>query len=131
MAYLENLVAALRPLFPNGGVHASTFPEWAGPLPWPACRYTIVTASPFVTACGDLEEDDEDGDDDTADVVLQLDVIAQDFDSCVALRKAVRKRLKTLDPPAICSQWQMTFDVETKVHRAILNYSLHASSAGS
>lgn len=125
----EAIVAALNPLFASR-VYATNFPEFAAPLQAPMCRFTITAVAPFAALCGDGSGDDDDDEpDDVADWSFQLDVIAADFDACTALRRQVRKALKAIEPPVVCDLWQMVFDTDTKTHRAILNYTAHASSA--
>lgn len=126
--HMEDVVALLTPIFP-GGVWATNFPQTVAPLLRPAARYTITSVVPFPAACGDGSQDDDvDEDDYTADWQFQLDVIAGDFDTCVGLRKQTRKLLKRTTNPMICTSWQQVFDEETDCHRAILQYTVEASS---
>lgn len=121
MTVEQELFADLRPLV-NGRVYPSVFPQPVSGLPvWPAIRYSFVSTVPIEDLCGD-------GDDSTADVRVQIDVVALTYSAMRALRLQVMEKMRYFFLPARLSLSMEDYDDATKTHRAILDYSLHGSS---
>jgi len=121
MSLEETLFSALRGLV-SDRVYPSVFEQPDGSLPaWPAIRYTVISSVPVEDLCGD-------GDDDTADVNVQLDVVAATYNVMLTVRLDVMGAMRTLYPPARLSNSMNVFDVETKTHRAVLEYQISGSS---
>lgn len=122
MSVDTELFAGLRTLV-SDRVFPNTFEQPDGELPeWPAIRYTIVTANPEEDLCGD-------GDDSTADIRVQLDVVHDTYTSMKNLRLQVMAAMALMVTPARCQLWFETYDDETKTHRAVLDYIFSGSSA--
>lgn len=103
-----------------------TFPQpvrW-NPV-WPALRYTFVSAIPVEDLCGD-------GDDTTADVRVQLDIVAEDHVVVRQLRLDVMAVMATFGVdygwPAILILNFDNFDAETQTYRCTLDYMITPSS---
>lgn len=120
MSNETDLEALLKPLVGNR-VSEDTFPQPPAVAEWPAIRYTFST-TPIVDSCGD-------GDDDTAEREVQLDLVAEKRTDIRALRLAVRAAMKTFSPPAICTNDFSLFDSETKTFRRVMRYVLNGSTA--
>lgn len=99
-------------------VYPSVFPQ---SFTFPAIRYTFVDVVPIIDIIGD-------GDDETAVPRIQIDGVANTFKEARDLRLAIMAALKTFDPPAILDNSSMTYDAESKSHRAVLDYTFHGSS---
>lgn len=97
------------------------FPQPPVEPTWPAIRTSIVSSTPIVDICGD-------GDDETSDLRIQLDVVAATFDAARALRLQVMTRMRSFSPPAILEFSTGEFDEETRTFREILQYSINGSS---
>jgi len=97
------------------------FPQAPVVPTWPAIRYSFIDSVPIVDACGD-------GDDDTAEIRLQLDVVATTFSAARSLRLQVMAAMAVFDPPATLQSSTSDFDAETKTYREILDYMLHGST---
>jgi len=119
MTLEADLYTALKGLVGNR-VAPNNFPQNRA-LTWPAIRFTIVNAAPIADVCGD-------GDDDTAEVSVQLDVVAATFDAARALRLSVMAEMRSFAPPAILQSSFSEFDPETSTQREILTYTFHGSS---
>jgi len=119
MTLEADLHTALRGLVGNR-MTPNTFPQ-SQALTWPAIRYQIINSTPVVDLCGD-------GDDDTAETRVQLDVVAKTFDAVRALRLLVMAEMATFAPPAILELTVSEFDPDTETHREILQYAFHGSS---
>lgn len=122
MTLEQDLFATLRPLVSNR-VYPVVFPQpvTGQPPVWPAIRYTIISSVPVEDLCGD-------GDDQTADVRVQLDVVAGTYAAMRALRLQVMEKMRVFDTPARLALSVDEYDVETKTHRGILDYDVHGSS---
>jgi len=114
------IFAALKSLVGNR-MSPNEFPQPPKTPTWPAIRYAIVDSVPVVDICGD-------GDDATAETVIQLDVVAEDYAAARALRLQVMAAMKTFTPPATLEFSTGTADADTKTHREILRYQIHGSS---
>lgn len=121
MSTETELYSALAPLVSNR-VYPSTFAQPSGALPtWPSIRYTTVSSVPVEDLCGD-------GDDATADVRVQLDIVATTYKSMRTLRLAVMAAMRLLPTPARLSLSFDEYDAETGTHRAVLEYEVSGSS---
>lgn len=118
MGVAQKLFAALRALTADR-VYPDTFPQ---DYLWPAIRYTLISAVPGETVCGD-------GEDETADYRVQIDGVARTDLQRDTLRAAIRSAMREFSPPAICIAWENSYDPETKAYRARLDYLIHPSSA--
>jgi hypothetical protein len=119
VSHETDLEALLKPLVGNR-VTANTFAQVVTPI-WPAIRYTFSN-TPLVDSLGD-------GDDETSERSVQLDVVAVNDSQARALRLSVMAAMRTFDPPAILDNDFSTFDDETKTHRKILQYTFHGSTS--
>lgn len=121
MSYEQDIFTALGPLV-GSRVAPVTFPQPPAVPTWPAIRYTFVDTVPVIDLCGD-------GDDSTAFVRVQIDVVAKEFKQVRALRLQVMAAMALFSPPAILEiSASGGFDTETKTFREILDYSLHGST---
>jgi hypothetical protein len=116
----DSLFSALKSLVGNR-VAPVVFPQPPARPTWPAIRYTIDT-TPVVDICGD-------GDDSTADVRVQLDVVATEHAAVRSLRLQVLAAMDAFTPPAILQFSTGEYDPETKTYREILQYLVHGSSS--
>lgn len=114
------LFEALRGLVENR-VYWNVFPQ-RGNLPpvWPGIRLSRVNTEPNQTLCGS-------GDDDTADITFQLDIVGVNWKAANDLKKAAVVALQAL-PELLWENGFTTYDFETKTHRWVLDYSYHPSS---
>lgn len=121
-----DLTAALAPIFPipdtgsppEGRVYPSTFPQG---FTQPALRFTFIDITPLEDICGD-------GDDDTAEPRVQFDIVAHTFKQVSALRLQVMAVMRTFTPPARLVSSAFDYDVDSKSHRATMDYTFHGSS---
>jgi hypothetical protein len=121
MTLEAELFADLKPLV-NNRVYPSVFPQPTSGLPvWPAIRYAIVSSVPVEDLCGD-------GDDTTADVRVQLDVVASTYSAMRTLRLQVMAVMVNFYIPARLDLSMDDYDVETKTHRGTLDYMISGSS---
>lgn len=103
-------------------VHPVMFPQPARYAPeWPAIRYTFISSVPVVDQCGD-------GDDDTSDTRVQIDVVATTYSEARLVRNEVMNIMAGFLPPAILSLDFDTFDEETKTFRCVLDYEVYPST---
>lgn len=121
MSLEQDLFAALRTLVGNR-VAPVTFPQPPAVPTWPAIRYTIVSNVPVVDICGD-------GDDETAEPRVQLDLVASEFKQVRALRLQVMAAMRLFVPPAILENTSSQYDDETKTFREIMDYIFYGSSS--
>jgi Protein of unknown function (DUF3168) len=118
---LENaLFVALAPLV-GSRMSPNIFPQPPDIPTWPAIRYTFISTVPIQDLCGD-------GDDDTADTRVQLDIVAKTFKAVRQLRLDVIAAMQSFDPPARVELSSSDYDAETKTYREILDYSFYGSS---
>lgn len=117
MGIEASLASALGPLA-SGRAYPDTFPQ---DYAWPAIRYSVISALPDATACGN-------GGDNETDYRVQIDAVARTDTARDALRIAVVEAMRTFVPPAICLSWGKEYDSETKAYRARLDYLIHPSS---
>ena len=112
---------ALRSLFADR-VYPGTFPQPPARPVWPACRYTLVSATVYDDQCGN------DGGE-TDDESYQLDIVHANYDDMRALVRQVRLALQATDPPCGIGGFRETFDPETKTHRGVLDVTFYPSSS--
>jgi hypothetical protein len=116
-----DLFAELRSLT-SGRVYPNVFPQpLSGTYVWPAIRYSLVSSVPIEDLCGD-------GDDQTAEVRVQIDVVATTYSAMRALRLQVLGKMVSFPTPARLDLSMDDYDDETKTHRAILQYMISGSS---
>lgn len=116
------LFTALKSLVGNR-VSPVTFPQPPAVPTWPAIRYTFISTVPIEDLCGD-------GDDETAEALVQLDLVAPTFSAARALRLQVMSAMRTFDPPARLQNSAGEYDADTKTYREQLDYLFHPSSSG-
>lgn len=97
------------------------FPQPPNVPTWPAIRYTFISTVPVEDLCGD-------GDDDTSDVRVQLDLVAENWKQVRQLRRDVMTVMDTFDPPARLQLNSSEWDTETRTYREILDYHFFGSS---
>lgn len=120
MTIEQQLFTALRGLV-NDRVYPVIFQQPDGTLPpWPSIRYSM-TNTPIEDLCGD-------GDDETSDVSVQIDAVAETHGAMRTLRLAVMAAMRSLPTPARLQVDLDDFDEETKTYRAILRYEVGGSS---
>ena len=106
----------------GGRIYASTFPQVNAQPTWPAIRFTVVAEEPYADQCGSETTA-------TDDVRVQLDLVALDYDTAQALKASVIAAMATSTPPSVREPGGFeSFDVETKTHRVVLDYTLQPSS---
>lgn len=115
-----DLYSALRSLVGNR-MSPDTFPQPPAVPTWPAIRYSFISIVPEVDICGD-------GDDETAETHVQLDLVAATNVAVRALRLQVMAAMRLFSPPAILELSSSGYDADTKTYRWILEYSLHGST---
>jgi hypothetical protein len=114
---------ALRDLV-DGRCYPSIFPQdERGNITtkWPAIRYAIVSAVPPVDSCGT-------GDTSADDTRVQIDCVAKTDGAAQALLDEVIAALIDTDPPCVRESHNLTYDIETRTHRATVDYTFYASS---
>ena len=117
------IFAALKGLVQNR-VYPTVFTQDPQKPKWPAIRYVRVSTVPDLTICGS-------GDDDTADVDFQIDVVAANNADLVALQQAVKAAMAgILDPVPVWTGEGVNYDFETRTHRCTLEYTFYPSSEG-
>lgn len=120
MTFEADIFTALKSLVGNR-VAPVIFPQSPVVPTWPAIRYNFIDTVPIVDIRGD-------GDDETAEVRVQLDVVATTYAAARALRLQVMDAMAVFDPPAILQSSSSEHDTETKTYREILDYLLNGSS---
>lgn len=117
---------ALGPLVSNR-VYPNTFPQPDNNQPpvWPSIRYTVISRDPIQDICGTDYGD-------TDDTRVQVDVVAKTYGAMITLRDQVSVAMDGLSPPVRRQNEFETYDVETKTHRAVMEFLFTPSSpAGS
>ena len=117
---------ALRDLV-DGRCYPSIFPQdERGNITtkWPAIRYSIVSAVPPSDVCGT-------GDTTADDTTVQIDIVAKTDGAAQALLEEVITALLDTDPPCVRVSHRLVYDVETRTHRATVDYTFYASSVTS
>lgn len=120
MSLETDLFATLKSLVGNR-VAPVEFPQPPARPTWPAIRYTIVSTTPIQDLCGD-------GDDDTSDHRVQLDVVAEGFEAARLLRLQVMDAMRSFPVPARLENSISTKDATTKTYREILEYLIQGST---
>jgi len=113
------LFTALKSLV--GNRVAPYFPQPPLVPTWPAIRYSIERVA-LVDVCGD-------GDDDTAEQTVTLEIVATTDTAARALRLQVLSAMKNFDPPATAGFSHAEEDPETKTFREIQEFLIHGSSS--
>lgn len=116
--------AAINSVF-DGRVYANTFPQTeagTGLSRLPAARFQIISAVNAGTVCG---TDDRS----TDDTRVQIDVVAGDWDSLMTKVDETIAAFIDSDPPCTRENYFTTFDVETRTHRASIDFVFYPSSA--
>lgn len=107
--------------FVDGRCYQDTFPQVPAIPVMPAIRFTVISVVPPVDICGD-------GGDETADVRVQIDIVAVS----VAVRRTVRAQvmaaMAVFTPPAIWDGEQRLYEPDTKAYRSSLDYLIYPSS---
>jgi hypothetical protein len=120
MSLEDDLFNALRSLVGNR-VAPVIFPQPPAVPTWPAIRYDIST-TPIADLCGD-------GEDETSEHRVQLDVVAATFPQARSLRLQVMAVMAVFDPPAIIQFGFSDYDEGTKTYREVMQYLIHGSSS--
>lgn len=120
MSYENDIFNTLKSLVGNR-VAPVIFRQPTQTPTWPAIRYTFTSVVPVQDLCGD-------GDDSTADVRVQLDVVALSYEQVRALRLQVMAAMEGFSPPATLEYSNEDYDGESRTYREILQYSIHGSS---
>jgi len=120
MTIEEDIFSTLKNLVGNR-VAPVVFPQPPAVPTWPAILYNIVSSTPIVDLCGD-------GDDDTAEHRIQLDVVALTFTQARSLRLQVKSAMAVFSPPAILQFTASEYDPDTKTYRELMQYITHGSS---
>lgn len=103
--------------------YPDTFPQPPAVPVWPAVRYTISGGTVYGDLCGD-------GDEETDDVRIQIDAVAETSSARRALWDAVRAAMKGFPTPAVLQGSPVfSYDAETKTYRAMADYIVHGSSS--
>lgn len=103
-------------------VYPDTFPQTPVIPVVPAIRYTRVSGTVYIDLCGD-------GDEQTDDVRIQVDMVESSAGKRDALVVAVRAAMKSFDPPAVAQgPTQNSFDPETKQFIGSVDYIVYGSS---
>lgn len=125
--YLFTALSAIPEVARTGpsafAVHPTIFPQAPRYNPrWPAIRYTFISSVPIVDQCGD-------GDDDTADTRVQIDIVSEDSVTTRFIRLEVRNIMAAFNPPAILElDFDGDYDEDTKTYRWIMHYNIQPSS---
>lgn len=114
------LVSALGPLV-GGRIYAVTFPQQQLPE-WPAIRFTPAGGAITPDACGSGAEE-------TDDIRVQIDCVAETYEAAEALCSAVRAAMDAFTPPAVADAHPLRdWDPETKTFRVIIDFTIYGSS---
>lgn len=105
----------------NGRCYPNVFPQGPNLPAFPGIVYSRISTTPGEDLCGD-------GDDEVADVRVQLDLVAKSYGAVITLRNQVKTLMKNFDPPAIWDAERWFYDDETKTHRCVLDYLFYPSS---
>lgn len=119
-----SVVALLKPLVANRA-YRLVFPQSPTVPVWPAIRYTFIDATnPSADITGE-------GDEETADYRLQIDVVdleSKGPTSFATLCAAVKAAMKTLAPTFEWDSQAEEFDAETKTTRLRIDYMIYLST---
>lgn len=108
--------------FVNNRVHRSTFPQPPATPTWPAIRFTRVSGTNPADICGT-------GDQNTDDVLYQLDIVALTFAEVDALTAQVVTAMMTFPHPNTrTGRRDDPYDPDTKTERTSLDYLIQLSS---
>lgn len=103
-------------------IYPDAFPQPPANPVWPAVRYTIAGGTIYEDLCGD-------GDEETDDVRVQIDLVTQKPPDRRLLWSAVRAAMKNLATPAVLQAPPVfTYDAETKTYRAMADWMIQGSS---
>jgi len=118
----SDLVDTLKVLV-AGRVHRSTFPQPPATPKWPAIR--------FVRVSGTNEEDIAGGgDEDTDDVLFQLDVVATSPAEVDSLVTQVVAAMRSYPHPNVrVARRDLGFDLDTRTERTAVDYLVQLSSS--
>lgn len=128
MSIETSLVASLKSLVGNR-ISPLIFRESPAVPVWPAIRYTIISEVPFEDLCGDGDDSTSGDPDETNELHVQLDIVAEKYQTARALRASVRSVMMDFDPPAILEGSSSQYDEETKTYREIMEYRFDGSSS--
>lgn len=84
-------------------------------------RFTIISADPVVSLCGD-------GGPETADSRVQIDIVDKQYKSVQTLKEQVISAMQLMTPPTIWESEFNDFDADTKTHRCVLDFVIYPSS---
>ena len=115
---------ALKTIF-NGHVYPGVFPqtvEGHGVSRLPAARYQVVSATNAGTVCG---TDDRS----TDDTRVQIDIVASDWATLMTKLDETIAAMQATDPPCTRDNYFTTYDTESRLHRASVDFVFYASSA--
>ena len=115
--------AVLKTVFP-GAAFASVFPQTDDRIAsrLPASRFQIVSAESSATVCG---TDDRH----TDDTRVQVDIVASDWDTLSTKVDETITAMQGASVPCVRENYFTTFDEETRVHRASIDFVFYPSSA--
>jgi len=113
----SELNAALSGLV-SGRVYPDIFKQ---DCPYPAMRYTHVSAVPGATICGS-------GGEDAADYRIQLDIVAKTGVERDALRTAALAAIDAMATPAVIDSWDSSYDIEAKAYVTRIDILVHPST---
>lgn len=114
------IYSALQALV-GGRVYAGEFPQETETPTWPAIRFTQVSED-AAASLGGVDQD-------AADVLVQVDVVTEDYDSLRALRRQVIAVLEHTDPPSVLQDGAFDeVDPDLGVHRSVLVFRFQPSS---
>jgi hypothetical protein len=124
MTIAADLFDTLGPLV-GGRAYRSRLPQPTGtnvPV-WPAIRFTLVSETNPPDICGT-------GDEDTDDLVWQIDIFAQSMREVDELAKKVRKAMRDEFPHPNTRQSRRDndFDLDTKTESTSIDYLISLSS---
>ncbi|GGI16444.1 tail completion protein gp17 [Oxalicibacterium faecigallinarum] len=110
---------------PDGeaAVYQDDFPQpEKGEPKWPAVRFTLMPGEVHADISGD-------GDEDTDDIRVQIDVVSKTPKERRVIWDKVRAAMKKIDPPALLqAPPDMSRDLETKTYRAMGDWVIYGSS---
>lgn len=120
---LAALAAVLAPLV-GGRCYTRAFPQRAPRPTWPAIRLSVISQTTVADACGG-------GDDDVADVRIQVDVVTL-ADEGEGAHQVLRRQVKTavagLGPEYVWDGEHHEADATTQTFRTVLDCIVYLSS---
>lgn len=124
MIHSAQLLAALEPLV-SERVWAVMFPQ--EPLPiWPAIRYSPRGGPISADVCNG-------GEDDTDDIFVQVDYVAETYEEADDLARRGRAALQAIDAPGLnvsaTAAAEVVFDAETRTFVATQDFLFSGSSS--